>query len=328
MPEILGEIVGGYKLCCRTKAGETVVEDDDGMKPYCIVRLGKKVIHQTKKAEGGRNPVWTVSTGAFFLMDVDEDQLMEEVLSVSVWYKEKDPLQLTVMKTWCFGQVKKRLLEIFLDHCDESRLDLDLWDPKSRKSQPSASQGSITLRFRLATSYDKRFLSTLAFEPKLLKQKSTSTTENVSDAQSSLLVTEANETEVAGASFMNVLSSALTSKTYIDQSTGQSMRLVKPHPDPDNVQKTTYIAENTISSTTLEPSQKWIEAGSGDLGRVYLEILSCHDLPNLDVGGEAMGNVTGKHSTVARQLFPPSLHHPIKMHLSALCLRMQWYKLL
>jgi len=35
-----------------------------------------------------------------------------------------------------------------------------------------------------------------------------------------------------------------------------------------------------------------VEAGSGNVGRLHVEILSCGDLPNLDSGGEVMGNFT------------------------------------
>ena len=37
-----------------------------------------------------------------------------------------------------------------------------------------------------------------------------------------------------------------------------------------------------IDAETTKPSQFWIEAGTGDLGRVYVEVLSCDGLPNLD----------------------------------------------
>ena len=329
MVEILAEIVGGYKLQrLSTTSTEAVPDDGDCMKPYCLVRLGKKVIHQTKKAEGGRNPVWTVSTGAFFLIQVTDQSLEQDWLSVSVWCKQKDSLQLTVVDTYCLGQVRRKLSEIFLHHCDESRLELDLCDPKTK--QPCPGQGSVTLRFRIATKRDKQFLSVLKSEPKLLKQKSVlqnggKKTAESSEPDTSLLVTEANETDVAGASFMNVLSSALTSRTYVDQTTGQSMRLVKPHPDPDRVDNTTYLCAKDISSETLAPSKQWIEAGSGDVGKVYLEILSCHDLPNLDVGGEAMGNVTGMLPPFHRRSYCSP--HPFKMLSFAPSLRTPWCRL-
>ncbi len=36
----------------------------------------------------------------------------------------------------------------------------------------------------------------------------------------------------------------------------------------------------------MKPSYNWIEAGSGRLGKIYLEILKCTDLPNMDIGSK------------------------------------------
>jgi C2 domain len=41
------------------------------------------------------------------------------------------------------------------------------------------------------------------------------------------------------------------------------------------------IADN-ILERAMQPSEEWIEVGSGTLGRVYMEVIGCQDLPNLD----------------------------------------------
>lgn len=38
-------------------------------------------------------------------------------------------------------------------------------------------------------------------------------------------------------------------------------------------------------------SREWIDAGSGELGRLFVEVLECKGLPNLDSGG-LVGNLT------------------------------------
>lgn len=55
----------------------------------------------------------------------------------------------------------------------------------------------------------------------------------------SLLITETNGTDIAGATFMNAFSTALTSRSYFDKKIGQEKRLVKPYPDPKHVEGTT-----------------------------------------------------------------------------------------
>lgn len=51
------------------------------------------------------------------------------------------------------------------------------------------------------------------------------------------------------------------------------------------------MSPQEIHVETRHPSHKWVEAGSGTLGKLYCEVLACHDLPNVDFG-EAVGNVT------------------------------------
>jgi hypothetical protein len=46
-----------------------------------------------------------------------------------------------------------------------------------------------------------------------------------------------------------------------------------------------------LKAAVDQQSRSWIEAGSGNLGRIFLEILSCHHLPNVDYGS-TVGNKT------------------------------------
>jgi hypothetical protein len=51
------------------------------------------------------------------------------------------------------------------------------------------------------------------------------------------------------------------------------------------------MTEEQIDAEVMHDSQNWLDTGSGTLGRVYLEILDCDGLPNLDTGG-FLGNKT------------------------------------
>jgi len=57
---------------------------------------------------------------------------------------------------------------------------------------------------------------------------------------------------------------------------------VKPFPDPESKLETTWLTEKEIDLVALKPSKYWIESGTGTLGKVYIEILQCDRLPNLD----------------------------------------------
>jgi Ca2+-dependent lipid-binding protein len=51
------------------------------------------------------------------------------------------------------------------------------------------------------------------------------------------------------------------------------------------------MTHEEIQHEVLKPSRHWSEAGVGDKGRIYVEVLSCDELPNLDTGG-FLGNKT------------------------------------
>jgi hypothetical protein len=51
------------------------------------------------------------------------------------------------------------------------------------------------------------------------------------------------------------------------------------------------MTNDEIETQIMKPSQHWVDAGSGNLGRIFLEVLGCDGLPNLDTGG-FLGNKT------------------------------------
>jgi hypothetical protein len=67
---------------------------------------------------------------------------------------------------------------------------------------------------------------------------------------------------------------------------------VKPFPDPDRpVVETKWLTEEEIEKEAFAPSTKWIEAGTGSVGKYYVEIIGCDGLPNMDF------SVTGRDKT-------------------------------
>ena len=51
------------------------------------------------------------------------------------------------------------------------------------------------------------------------------------------------------------------------------------------------MTHEQLEAECVKESTHWVDAGSGQLGRIFVEILGCDDLPNLDTGGFA-GNKT------------------------------------
>ena len=64
---------------------------------------------------------------------------------------------------------------------------------------------------------------------------------------------------------------------------------MKPCPDPNRpISETEWMTEREIEHEVLQPSTYWIEAGNGSLGKIYLEIIGCDKLPNMDVGNVSL----------------------------------------
>jgi hypothetical protein len=67
---------------------------------------------------------------------------------------------------------------------------------------------------------------------------------------------------------------------------------VRPGPDPSKSDETTWMTKVQIDHECLRDSHEWIDSGSGRLGTLFVEVLACDELPNLDSGG-FLGNKTG-----------------------------------
>jgi len=57
------------------------------------------------------------------------------------------------------------------------------------------------------------------------------------------------------------------------------------------------MTKEQIEEESLKPSLNWIDAGSGPLGRLFIEVIGCHDLPQMDIGGFA-GNLTDAFASI------------------------------
>jgi len=56
-----------------------------------------------------------------------------------------------------------------------------------------------------------------------------------------------------------------------------------PGPDPDRPKdETKWMPSEQIQEEALQKSTNWVQAGSGDLGTVYFEVIGCDNLPNMD----------------------------------------------
>jgi hypothetical protein len=58
---------------------------------------------------------------------------------------------------------------------------------------------------------------------------------------------------------------------------------VKPFPNPDDPENTKWMSKAELQVEALKESKGWTEAGSGDLGKLHVEVIGCDGLPNMDM---------------------------------------------
>lgn len=143
------------------------------------------------------------------------------------------------------------------------------------------ARGTIALRCRRATMEDETHLQNV-----LRQYKSRECTEKIG------LITEGTKNRQDTGH--NVVSGIIRrnsrhAETEVDGEVfKEKYYRVRPRPalGRDSSQYTEWMTSNQIESLVTKDSCHWIEAGSGRLGEIYLEILGADGLSNLDVGLE------------------------------------------
>jgi len=78
----------------------------------------------------------------------------------------------------------------------------------------------------------------------------------------------------------------------------ETLYRVRPGPDPNRPQhETEFLTEEQIHKEAENPSTHWILAGSGNIGKLYLEVIGCDGLPNMD---SKIANIKNKVREVFR----------------------------
>ena len=72
---------------------------------------------------------------------------------------------------------------------------------------------------------------------------------------------------------------------------GVTQYRAKPMPDPDREHETTWMTSEYLDSESEKMSKQWIEAGTDGVGKIFIEILGCDNLKNLDF------SITGRNQS-------------------------------
>jgi len=215
------------------------------------------------------DPIWTLKHHSLFLLEVASSELFQnDGLQCVVYDFDKvgnnDPLGM-------FRITAQQMYE-----AKGERMEFKLLSPAGSKD-PTVP-GHMAMRVRRASAHDKSFME------KWLEQ----------EKQVALIKRKAPREEGDGNKGKSGLQSLMTrnERTVKEgRHKGKKVMRVRPGPDPTRERETTWMLESAIEKECMKESKKWVDVGDGKLGKLYVEIIGCDGLPNLDTGGFA-GNKT------------------------------------
>ena len=220
--------------------------------PYVVVRMGGVEIHRTSVISKSLNPIWTLKTGSLFLIQKTPEQFFSCTSGCIFAIKDYD----AVGSNEALGTVTVPLEDI-LDGKGE-RKEYLVEPEKSNMKQ----EGKLYLRFKPATDDEIEFMKRFQSKPK----------------EKGLFIEETYLRPGLHKEETGPLKRQVKRGTEKEE-----LHRAKPCPDPSRPKyETEWMTVKNLRQEALKPSTQWVEAGSGELGKLFVEIIGCDDLPNMD----------------------------------------------
>ncbi|GKY95229.1 hypothetical protein MPSEU_000485800 [Mayamaea pseudoterrestris] len=266
---LLVEICGARNLL----AGDKHTSD-----PYVQVLFDGIEIHRTDYISRNLNPIWTVKTNSLFLWTVNSrDLFMSEGLLCVVFDFDQVGSHENLGQTYVSPK--------FLYATSEERTEQSLKHPHNGDAGTAA--GFLAVRCRRATDYDKHFMQELAEKRKKEKRE-----EAMPELQKLKDLTKlATESTGGSGNFASIIARRSKVVRSAEHPEGVKVYKVRPGPDPVRPKETIWLSKEQLRDESLKESHLWIDSGSGHLGNLFVEVIACDDLPNMDTGG-FVGNKT------------------------------------
>lgn len=215
--------------------------------PFVRVRYGGDIIHTTEVVTKSLNPIWTIKTKCMFIFALSADEYYNYDLVFEVLDFE------TFTTNKMLGQAL--LTNEKLIKSNGQRIEMKL----KNLQMEVETQGFLAIRCKRATAQDIEF---------------------VGDPYKSTMNVIKNQTTFIQPLYskQNPLLQQLEKWKMINGNKYYYVRPMSPLKDEQ------WMTKEEINVASKEKSMNWTEVGSGDLIQVFLEVLSCDDLPNLDRG--------------------------------------------
>ena len=250
-----------------------------------------------------QNPIWTILEDSLFALDVSRKDLdNHKALVISVFARRRQKkLQDRVPRKYRQNDItlvgKIRIPSpTILKCCTQERLEMQLMDDLGNGiTSFQNEQSMVALRFRVASDADLAFCRDWNRAPRVNPPKLWKDADILhdSDKPHGILVTELPENLIQGSNLASAMAGSLDSTLSTLSSPGNIRVKPYPDPDPDRPSVSQYMTPSYLKTQTVLPSKSWVQAGSSgsSIGRLFLEVLSAHNLPNVDLGGK-VGNQT------------------------------------
>lgn len=265
--KILVEIVSAYSL------DEHETSNSKGKKfsycPFVRCKMDGEIIHETTPAlSKTSDPIWTILTDSLFIFKTTKQDLEEcEGVTFEVLYKDTfqtpstlgyidlsaeqvldsitgERLEFDLTKSEDMYQ-SKSMVDAFRKSISFGRLSKEVLNEE--KDEDSLTGGTIALRFRMASSHDEDILEGVKTRAYQGRKNFVSTLNTSNFTMPPLLRSKYRKVLQEDGTYV---------KKYYAQP-GEKILLTK----------------DELDKKSLEPSEKWLRSGTGDLGKLYVEVI-------------------------------------------------------
>lgn len=291
------------------------------METYCVVQYGARTIHRTKPFapkisrasrisqvlslnhllfSGGalsseqhllqkslRDPIWTVQEDSHLTFHVSlKDIGNRKALKITLWGRPRGMIRASRAnrQLQSIGTIRIPAPTLLEEECTEERMEVQLMNELGQPITDARGEPTmLAYRCRIASQADLAFVDYWSQVPRPQHWKETDVIPEP-DIPRAKLITEMPEHEVH----------ATMAPTLLHIPTPVGHVRIKPYPDPQSRREhCRFLTREALRTQTNLPSRKWTQAGSkaSSIGRLYLEVLSAHGLPNVDIGRQ-VGNET------------------------------------
>lgn len=247
------------------------IADVSSSDPYVIVEDGKKQWHKTGVVSQTLNPVWTLTSGSLFLIQTNLTDFFAKANNIEFVVRDYDRIgDDDVLGTVLVS--KKELI-----NGDGERVDYELTTAKltgTKNDFIGQKKSFLTLRSKKATEEDIAFLQ--SYQAK----QSTGVMGRLGLSSGPPTGVYIDDSYLPPRNHTNTTNYKRQTKS--EEGSVATKYRVKPFPDPARPEGTKWLTESEIEYESQQPSESWVEAGTGAAGKFYMEILGCDGLPNLD----------------------------------------------